>query len=86
MINVNGELIDLEVVLHKKKDEEMEKEPPQGKCSGLVKVAPGNRDLFISQVTMSGFNAMTRILKLYKMGYGTYIWKKWDIFETISCL
>uniref|UniRef100_A0A914BUS0 Phospholipase B-like n=1 Tax=Acrobeloides nanus TaxID=290746 RepID=A0A914BUS0_9BILA len=40
-----------------------------GKCSGLVKLAPNNADLFISQVTMLGFENLLRVLKLYKFGY-----------------
>ncbi|KAK0407484.1 hypothetical protein QR680_019219 [Steinernema hermaphroditum] len=67
MINVNGELIDLEKKFNKTKD--LLKPEDNGKCSGLIKVSPGNKDLFISQVTMSGFEAMTRVLKLYKFGY-----------------
>ncbi|CAJ0583201.1 unnamed protein product, partial [Mesorhabditis spiculigera] len=64
-INWNGDFYDLEKKLNKTADQ------PQtdGKCSGLVKVAPGNKDLFISQVTMSGFQNMLRVLKLYKFDY-----------------
>uniref|UniRef100_A0A1I8A841 Phospholipase B-like n=2 Tax=Steinernema glaseri TaxID=37863 RepID=A0A1I8A841_9BILA len=67
MINVNGELIDLEKKFNKTKD--LMKPEDNGKCSGLIKVSPGNKDLFISQVTMSGFESMIRVLKLYKFGY-----------------
>ncbi|TKR83222.1 hypothetical protein L596_016846 [Steinernema carpocapsae] len=67
MININGEIIDLEKKFNKTKD--LLKPEDNGKCSGLIKVAPGNKDLFISQVTMSGFESMLRVLKVYKFGY-----------------
>lgn len=41
--------------------------------TGILKVAPGNKDIFISQVTMSGLENLLRVLKLYKFGYGTRI-------------
>uniref|UniRef100_A0A7E4VT70 Phospholipase B-like n=1 Tax=Panagrellus redivivus TaxID=6233 RepID=A0A7E4VT70_PANRE len=67
MINLNGEFIDLEKKFNKTKDPEMAMEGD--KCSGLVKVTPGNADILISQVTMSGFQNLLRVLKLYKFGY-----------------
>lgn len=70
MIQLAGELIDLEKALGKKKEEVARREPENGKCSGLVKIAPDNKDMFLSQVAMSGYNTMTRVLKLYKFGYG----------------
>jgi hypothetical protein len=69
MIQLVGDLFDLEDVLHKKKDERARHYPENTHCSGIVKLAPGNQDLFISQVAMSGFETMTRVLKLYKFGY-----------------
>ncbi|KAI6191797.1 putative phospholipase B-like 2 [Aphelenchoides bicaudatus] len=65
LININGELYDLEKKFNKTKDPLTINE----KCSGFVKVAPNNADLFISQVTMSGFQNLLRVLKLYKFGY-----------------
>uniref|UniRef100_A0A183FP37 Phospholipase B-like n=1 Tax=Heligmosomoides polygyrus TaxID=6339 RepID=A0A183FP37_HELPZ len=67
LMNWNGDFYDLEKKLNKSRD------PVQdqlgGRCSGLIKVAPNNADLLISQVTMSGFQNMLRVLKLYKFGY-----------------
>ncbi|MQI27738.1 hypothetical protein EI009_25915, partial [Escherichia coli] len=51
-LNLNGDFYDLEKKLNKTRDPAFEQ--TGGKCSGLIKVAPGNADLFISQVTMSG--------------------------------
>uniref|UniRef100_A0A0R3RHQ1 Phospholipase B-like n=1 Tax=Elaeophora elaphi TaxID=1147741 RepID=A0A0R3RHQ1_9BILA len=38
-------------------------------CSGLVKLAPGNADLFVAHVSMSGYETMNRILKVYKFAF-----------------
>lgn len=67
VIQISGELIDLSKVFNKTKDPEEDPEP--GRCSGFVKVSPGNKDLFFSHVAMSGYNTMNRVLKLYKFGY-----------------
>jgi hypothetical protein len=67
MININGELYDLDKKFNKTKDPINSEEG--SKCSGLVKVTPNNADLLISQVTMSGFQSLLRVLKLYKFGY-----------------
>uniref|UniRef100_A0A0K0EJG8 Phospholipase B-like n=1 Tax=Strongyloides stercoralis TaxID=6248 RepID=A0A0K0EJG8_STRER len=69
IINLGGDLYDLERKFNKTKDPVDNRLPDSGKCSGFVKLAPNNADLFISQVTMSGFQMMTRILKLYKFAY-----------------
>jgi hypothetical protein len=67
MININGELYDLDKKFNKTKDPINSEEG--SKCSGLIKVTPNNADLLISQVTMSGFQNLLRVLKLYKFGY-----------------
>ncbi|MCP9259037.1 putative phospholipase B-like 2 [Dirofilaria immitis] len=38
-------------------------------CSGLIKLAPDNADLFVAHVTMSGYETMNRILKFYKFAF-----------------
>uniref|UniRef100_A0A183C2P5 NTP_transf_2 domain-containing protein n=1 Tax=Globodera pallida TaxID=36090 RepID=A0A183C2P5_GLOPA len=71
MIQLSGDLIDLNILFKKKpssKDEAVGMSK-SGHCSGLVKVADGNKDLLVSHVTMNGFNAMNRIIKLYKFAY-----------------
>ncbi|KAE9551530.1 hypothetical protein FO519_005260 [Halicephalobus sp. NKZ332] len=67
LININGELYDLEKKFNKTKDPLYSEEG--SKCSGLIKLTPDNADLLISQVTMSGFQNLLRVLKLYKFGY-----------------
>ena len=69
MINANGDFYDLESKLNKSRDPTEQDGIVGGKCSGLVKVTPGNADILISQVTMSGFQNLLRVLKLYKFGY-----------------
>jgi hypothetical protein len=72
MINTNGgELYDLEKKFNKTKDPIDAAD--EGHCSGLIKIAPNNSDIFISQVTMSGLQNMLRILKLYKFGYDKHM-------------
>ncbi|KAF8374452.1 hypothetical protein PRIPAC_80881, partial [Pristionchus pacificus] len=64
-INMNGDFYDLERKLKRADDPET----PRDHCSGFVKVAPGNNDLFVSQVVMGPFQNMLRVLKLYKFDY-----------------
>lgn len=68
VIQLSGELIDLGKYFNKTKNYMDDPEP--GRCSGFVKVAPDNQDLFFSHVAMSGYNTMNRILKLYKFDFG----------------
>ncbi|KAE9412959.1 hypothetical protein Angca_008600, partial [Angiostrongylus cantonensis] len=67
LMNWNGDFYDLEKKLNKTRDPVTDL--LGGRCSGLIKVAPNNADLFVSQVTMSGYQNMLRVLKLYKFGY-----------------
>uniref|UniRef100_A0A1I8EMD1 Phospholipase B-like n=1 Tax=Wuchereria bancrofti TaxID=6293 RepID=A0A1I8EMD1_WUCBA len=57
-----GDLIDLRKIFGKNKSD-------ASHCSGLVKLAPDNADLFIAHVTMSGYETMNRILKFYKFAF-----------------
>nr|CAD2167430.1 unnamed protein product [Meloidogyne enterolobii] len=72
LLNSNGDFYDLESKLNKTKDPA--DDITGGRCSGLIKVAPNNADLFISQVTMSGFQNMLRMLKLYKFGVDSILY------------
>ena len=66
MIQLSGELIDLNKALNRTK--EVTDDPEPSKCSGLFKITEGNKDLLFSHVAMSGYNTMNRIVKLYKFG------------------
>ncbi|VDK67353.1 unnamed protein product [Onchocerca ochengi] len=62
MIQLGGDFIDLGKIFGRNKTD-------SGHCSGLVKLAPNNADLFVSHVTMSGYETMNRILKFYKFAF-----------------
>ena len=76
-----GDMFDLNKFLNKTPDP-MEY-PEGGRCSGFIKLAPGNKvsfswnteisklfqDLFMAHVSMSSLSWMQRILKIYKFGY-----------------
>ncbi|KAJ1353695.1 hypothetical protein KIN20_010389 [Parelaphostrongylus tenuis] len=67
LVNWNGDFYDLEKKLIKTRDNATDH--LEGRCSAQVKVAPNNADLFVSQVAMSGYQNMLRMLKLYKFGH-----------------
>ncbi|KAL4002494.1 Phospholipase B family protein [Acanthocheilonema viteae] len=62
MIQLAGEVFDLEKVFGKNKTDATH-------CSGLIKLAPDNADLFIAHVSMSSYETMNRILKFYKFAF-----------------
>uniref|UniRef100_A0A1I7W5E7 Phospholipase B-like n=2 Tax=Loa loa TaxID=7209 RepID=A0A1I7W5E7_LOALO len=62
MIQLAGDFIDLAKIFGKNKTD-------ASHCSGLVKLAPNNADLFIAHVSMSGYETMNRILKFYKFAF-----------------
>ncbi|TKR66837.1 hypothetical protein L596_023072 [Steinernema carpocapsae] len=68
MIQLSGELIDLTKFL-KRKPDPVHDDPDPGKCSGLVKLTDGNKDLLFSHVAMSGYNTMNRVMKLFKFAF-----------------
>ena len=43
----------------------------RGHCSALIKVLPGNADLYTSHVTWTDYHTMLRVLKLYDLPYHT---------------
>lgn len=67
LLNIMGDLEDLEVVLNKKQ----QKAFGSGSCSALVKVLPNNKDIYFSQDTWSSYNTMLRILKKYTFNFHT---------------
>ena len=77
LIQLFEDLYDLEKLL---KAEQREKNPMSishkqnmgiGHCSALIKVLPGNADLYTSHDTWSGYNTMLRVIKLYDLPYHT---------------
>ncbi|VDP08193.1 unnamed protein product [Heligmosomoides polygyrus] len=67
MIQLSGELFDLNKYLNKTPDPQ--EYPEAGRCSGFVKLAPGNKDMFFAHVAMSSLSWMIRVLKLYKFAF-----------------
>ncbi|KAK6744762.1 hypothetical protein RB195_011466 [Necator americanus] len=67
MVQLTGDLFDLDKYFNKTPDSQ--ENPDGGRCSGFVKLAPGNKDMFFSHVTTSNLSWMMRMLKLYKFGF-----------------
>ncbi|XP_041348219.1 putative phospholipase B-like 2 [Gigantopelta aegis] len=66
VLQLGDDLQDLELVLNKPKTTRV---TGSGSCSALIKVLPGNGDLYVSHVTWSSYNTMLRILKKYSFPY-----------------
>ncbi|XP_013380031.1 putative phospholipase B-like 2 isoform X2 [Lingula anatina] len=66
MFQIAGDIEDLEEALHKP---DKSRALGSGSCSALVKLLPGNKDLYVSHDTWSSFQSMLRILKKYDFGY-----------------
>ncbi|GBM34367.1 Putative phospholipase B-like 2, partial [Araneus ventricosus] len=67
LLNIQGDLEDLETVLNKK----AQKAFGSGSCSALVKVLPNNKDIYFAQDAWSSYNTMLRILKKYSLQFHT---------------
>lgn len=57
---------DLESALGKSKKERL---LGDGHCSALIKLLPGNTDLFVSHDTWNGYQGMLRIIKKYDFAF-----------------
>jgi len=66
LAQIAGDLEDLESVL---KEEGKRRVTGSGKCSALVKLIGGNKELFVAQDTWNVYSSMLRILKKYSLGY-----------------
>ena len=62
----DGDLEDLEQALGKKQVRHVF---GSGSCSALIKLLPGNKDLYISQVTWTSYAQMLRVFKLYDVPF-----------------
>ena len=68
LFQVNGDLDALEAALG---GDTMSHVPGSGSCSALVKVLPGNAELFVSHDTWTEYSTMLRIYKLYDLKFRT---------------
>lgn len=66
MFQVGGDLEDLESALGKA---EKSRVFGSGSCSALIKMFPGNKDMYVSHDTWNTYQSMLRILKKYEMAY-----------------
>jgi len=65
LLQISGDIEDLSTVLGGASTKIL----GSGSCSALIKLLPGNMDLFTSQDTWGVFNTMLRILKKYDLKY-----------------
>ncbi|XP_078362141.1 putative phospholipase B-like 2 [Oculina patagonica] len=66
LMQADGDLEDLEQALGKK---EVRHVFGSGSCSALIKLLPGNKDLYISQVTWTSYAQLLRVFKLYDVAF-----------------
>ncbi|XP_071946459.1 putative phospholipase B-like 2 [Antedon mediterranea] len=66
LLQISGDLEDLEVALDKP-----DRNPVfgSGSCSALIKLLPGNKDIYVSHDTWSVYNSMIRIVKKYDFAF-----------------
>ncbi|XP_062613550.1 citron Rho-interacting kinase-like, partial [Saccostrea cucullata] len=65
-LQVGGDLEDLEAALGK---EDTKRVRGSGSCSALIKMLPGNKDLYVSHDTWNSYQSMIRVLKKYSFPY-----------------
>ncbi|EGD77775.1 hypothetical protein PTSG_12806 [Salpingoeca rosetta] len=70
-LNLDGDMEDLEGVYGEQPRTREEMALSASHCSALIKLLPGNTDLYIAQDTWSSFNSMTRIMKRYDFPFTT---------------
>lgn len=70
LLNIHGDLSDLETKFNRT-DAHKNRPTGSGSCSAIVKLAPGNRDVYFAHATWTHYNTMNRILKKYRLNYHT---------------
>ncbi|KAL1444137.1 hypothetical protein MTO96_030034 [Rhipicephalus appendiculatus] len=66
MLNLHGDVEDLERVLKRRVPS---RAVGEGSCSALIKLLPGNKDLYFAHNTWTKYSSMLRILKKYRLPY-----------------
>ena len=77
-MNVFGDLEDLEQALAVQLDLPNHKVTGSGSCSALVKLLPGNADLYFAHDTWNSYQNMIRVLKRYNLPFAGNV-KKSDM-------
>ena len=67
LIQADGDLEDLEKALGKKKVRHVF--GSGSRCSALIKLLPGNKDLYISQAAWAPYVQMLRVFKLFDVPF-----------------
>lgn len=68
LFQLGGDLEDLESALNKTTSARV---LGSGSCSALIKLLPGNKDLFVSHDTWNSYQSMLRIIKRYMLPFRT---------------
>ena len=67
VLQISGDMEDLPAALGIPR---FKKEPVgSGSCSALIKLLPGNQDLYVAQDTWTSYQDMLRVLKKYDFAY-----------------
>uniref|UniRef100_A0AAY4A239 Phospholipase B-like n=1 Tax=Denticeps clupeoides TaxID=299321 RepID=A0AAY4A239_9TELE len=69
LFQMGGDLEDLEAALNKTSQS---RTLGSGSCSALVKLLPGNKELFVSHDTWNNYQSMLRIMKKYSFAFSSY--------------
>ena len=70
-MNIFGDMEDLSqaLVVQQNMSVKLDRHLGDGHCSAMIKVLPGNQDLYASHVTWNSYQSMLRVLKKYKMEF-----------------
>ena len=68
-MNVFGDLEDLEQVFDINDEFNKTRILGSGSCSALIKILPGNQDLYVAHDTWNSYQSMLRMLKKYDFAY-----------------
>ena len=68
-MNVFGDLEDLEQVFDIHDEFNKTRILGSGSCSALIKILPGNQDLYVAHDTWNSYQSMLRMLKKYDFAY-----------------
>ena len=68
-MNIFGDLEDLEQVFDMENEFNKTRILGSGSCSALIKILPGNEDLYVAHDTWNSYQSMLRMIKKYDFAY-----------------